>query len=512
VRRLVALGLLLAALAGCRAPVLDGARFDTERYSVRTDVSDPRVARRIAAEAERVHTVLRDYFGGEPAWDEPLAVLVADDPATYARLRLVEGSGGEYQHGALWPAVALVRWRDEAQGRRTLAHELVHHFVAARAPDLPLWLNEGLAEAIDHASRPLVVRRTVDAAGATVGLRTLDPVWCGVDRTRRQSDAQVLAALGRLEDYDAPDSDTLEDQGLRHVAAALVRHGLETEDWETLTDLADWTPDHRAFLRWLREVEPGEGAHRRFRPLLDGSDAPEAPFAPELVALRPPEGAAAAARAGPWTARAEDREVADRVAAHLERLRAGLAAHLGREPTPLVVHARRDMWHEAPSDAVAELGWGLVRGAGREPFGLVAAQPPGHLDRRLVRLVAARERLALWPDAPAWVAVGLAEALDHGPAGVAQNPYRCPVAYAREADPARLAVEVEAVLAAEAIGLATPEAALAGALVRFGLETAGWSTLAGLRGWRPEPGAFLRWLESADDYAATHTRFGPLLE
>jgi hypothetical protein len=224
---------------------------------IRTDVDDMAFARRVAAEAERMHGKLREYFGGTP---DRVLILTATSWSTYQSICEFSVSAGEYHHSWFSEPYVINSWTGELGGLKGMAHELVHHFVHSLAPKTPLWLNEGFAEALEHSSTP-----PSGDAGA------LDAWACPLSRADQLGSLAPQALdrrLKRLFTFQGSWDGPLVDGDLRLLAALLVRFGMETQGWRTLKDGAEWKPDRIHFARWLRS-EPSE--HGRFPPLLDGS-------------------------------------------------------------------------------------------------------------------------------------------------------------------------------------------------------------------------------------------------
>lgn len=109
---------------------------------------------------------------------------------------------------------------------------------------------------------------------------------------------------------------------------------------------------------------------------------------------------------------------------------------------------------------------------------------------------------------PDWKNEGLAHSLAHS--GLGRGYARCPVEEVRDrTDPAELEASIDRLLADDAPPASFDDLMLAGALVRFGLETQGWTTLGSLASWRPDRAAFVAWLRSD---APAHTRLPPVVE
>lgn len=261
--RLAPLLALAPILAGCSsAPELPGASHETRHYAVATDSPDPTFARRVGKLAERLHERLANDFGADP-FEGGCPLLVCTDRAAFDRTL---GTGKQRDpmaiQGSCQSGRVVVSWPDDVSGAQALAHELVHRFVAGRAPDAPGWVQEGLARAL-----ALAPNEPPPAPGLPPRSDLGHPVTA-----RRMPDAELWARLDELPKHAfRADPDFLEN-ALDHdvtdcaVAAALVRFGLETQGFRDLTAIAAWKPQKQAFLAWLKKIAP-ETAFEHFPPL-----------------------------------------------------------------------------------------------------------------------------------------------------------------------------------------------------------------------------------------------------
>ncbi len=253
------LGLLLCVFSlGCSAfPALRGSRFATAHYDIHTDTPNPEFAFRVARLAEHFHHQLASYYGRGDT--ERIPLFIFTDRATFDEHKWTERSYGEFISHPLHGSFSLVYWSTQ-----TLAHELVHHFVESFDPDLPLWKNEGIAQALDHrAVQPPVSYGSLLDDGQLI-IAHHSP--CPVDFARSLRDEEILALAEALPALEI-DGDRYREKS--QLGAAIVRFGLETQGWADLTALSAWEPDLRAFLVWLRSVDSGEESHRAFPPLLE---------------------------------------------------------------------------------------------------------------------------------------------------------------------------------------------------------------------------------------------------
>ena len=106
-------------------------------------------------------------------------------------------------------------------------------------------------------------------------------------------------------------------------------------------------------------------------------------------------------------------------------------------------------------------------------------------------------------DVPQWILVGLAKALDHRGSHCAPRtlagwtPARITSELARLGEPMRDRNHLN----------------FAGLVVRYGLETQGWTDLRALGTWTPDAEGIARWMAETDleSFEAAHTTFRPIL-
>ncbi|HZU95724.1 MAG TPA: hypothetical protein VFF73_03380 [Planctomycetota bacterium] len=213
----------LLGATGCTTPEPRGTSAESAHYEIRTDQGSARFSRSVAQAAEQAHAALKRLYGDEPVSSFPV-VVYTDQRAFEEQLApalRAKGFVGECEDH-----YALVLWRDDDKGKDTLAHELVHHFNAELLPDIPYWLDEGLAKA-------LAPKRT---AGD----------WLEAVATLREDELRA-----RLRTLDSlPEG---EDYSVRClVAAAVVRFALETGDLADVRALEKWKLRPDDFLKWLR--------------------------------------------------------------------------------------------------------------------------------------------------------------------------------------------------------------------------------------------------------------------
>ena len=101
---------------------------------------------------EQLRAVLQTLFGGmEFSSPVPTAIFVFDDPRSFAPYGLtyegkVKELGGYFSAGPLSNHVAIVGNQYSTDVSSTIYHEYLHYLLRTNQTELPLWLNEGLAE------------------------------------------------------------------------------------------------------------------------------------------------------------------------------------------------------------------------------------------------------------------------------------------------------------------------------------------------------------------------------
>ena len=114
--------------------------------------SNERQTRQAGNNLEELRAVLRNLFGGMVfSSPVPTYIFVFDHPKTFAPYTLYyEGRekqlAGYFSPGRLANQVAIVANRYGSEVSSTIFHEYVHYVLNTNQAELPLWMNEGLAE------------------------------------------------------------------------------------------------------------------------------------------------------------------------------------------------------------------------------------------------------------------------------------------------------------------------------------------------------------------------------
>ena len=125
-----------AGSIGTRGPSID---LETRRYSM-----TPGDRQRIRVAVDEVLRIYRDVLGVKVAWDFDIDLVVQGDTRKFKRQTNNRPIGGFYSHSEREAVVSGRAGR--AQVRTISIHESSHAILMDRAPYVPAWLNEGLAE------------------------------------------------------------------------------------------------------------------------------------------------------------------------------------------------------------------------------------------------------------------------------------------------------------------------------------------------------------------------------
>jgi len=152
----VAVSMLPARPAGCSESRLPKK---TDRWiEVRTanftlfSNANEKMTKRAGANLEQLRAVLRTLFGGmEFSSPVPTHIFVFDHPKSFAPYGLfydgkAKELGGYFSAGPLSNNVAIVGNQYSTDVSSTIYHEYLHYLLRTNQAELPLWLNEGLAE------------------------------------------------------------------------------------------------------------------------------------------------------------------------------------------------------------------------------------------------------------------------------------------------------------------------------------------------------------------------------
>jgi len=142
--------------AGCSEPRLpkENDRWIEVRTANFTIVSNAseKMTKTAGADLEQLRAVLRTLFGGmEFSSPVPTTIFVFDQPKSFAPYGLfyngkIKELGGYFSAGPLANNVAIVGNQYGTDVSSTIYHEYLHSLLRTNRAELPLWLNEGLAE------------------------------------------------------------------------------------------------------------------------------------------------------------------------------------------------------------------------------------------------------------------------------------------------------------------------------------------------------------------------------
>ena len=113
---------------------------------------DETASRRILLRVERLDAIVKEAFHLEERRPNPVTIYLFPDEASFAghlpeSLRERGRTQGYFLAGPDRSVIALSpRWDDDAQTRRLIFHEYVHHLSRVAGDHPPLWFSEGIAE------------------------------------------------------------------------------------------------------------------------------------------------------------------------------------------------------------------------------------------------------------------------------------------------------------------------------------------------------------------------------
>lgn len=247
-------------------------REETVNYRVLTDISQVR-GRDYADQLETIREFYAEVFGVEGQVRARRATVLIFDTEegfqAYADLTTddrVESLLGYYL--PRYDQLLLYEGRDDASGdatRRVLYHEAFHQFIYPLIPDLPYWVNEGLA---DYFSATVIENGSVSARGGPLAARLRDLRRFVSERGRPLSPSSLMRETPS-EFYSGPVAakyaqawamvhfflhGTVEDYQTRfqRYLSTLREGGTPTEAYEAAFTGLDW----KAFERdWWKHVK-----------------------------------------------------------------------------------------------------------------------------------------------------------------------------------------------------------------------------------------------------------------
>lgn len=256
-RRLHLLAWLLALPVAADDPVWQSV----SRGSVEVlTTADAVLARTALAELEALRAALASLAPGLARADAPLRIVLFDRESGAAEFRLNAFSPAYYAPGPAWSTIVVFGMDDRSLP--SLRHEFIHHLVRAGGRRLPLWLEEGLADALSPLPQSEAQRRVkLLRSGRRIPWREL-------------FEAKPAAAL-----YQDWDSARLFYAQSWALTEALVRSAGDELGWEEIDawqSAGQWTEEALDALleRFLRRPRPaGRKWKLERRPLEVRSDA-----------------------------------------------------------------------------------------------------------------------------------------------------------------------------------------------------------------------------------------------
>lgn len=157
--------------AGDEIPGVDGQwrRYQTPAFELFSHL-DERASQQILRRVERLDAIVKEAFHLEQRRPNPVVIYMFSDEAGFAAhvpdsLRALHRTAGFYLAGPDRSVIALSPKWDEAETRRLIFHEYVHHLSRVAGDDSPLWFSEGIAEffsSMEEDGGHLVLGRAID--------------------------------------------------------------------------------------------------------------------------------------------------------------------------------------------------------------------------------------------------------------------------------------------------------------------------------------------------------------
>lgn len=153
-RHALVLEVLFALAAVGAAPVWQRVTAGSTELLTAADAAQAQAA---LAELEALRSVLRAAAPELAAADARLRIVALPAEGGYDEFRLNAFSPAWYAPGPDWGAIVVFGL--EERDRPALRHEFIHHLLRAGGRKLPLWLEEGLADALSSLPREEAERR-----------------------------------------------------------------------------------------------------------------------------------------------------------------------------------------------------------------------------------------------------------------------------------------------------------------------------------------------------------------
>lgn len=119
--------------------------------------AEPALARAALAELEALREALSSVAPGLARADARLRIVLFDSESAAAEFRLNAFSPAYYAPGPAWSTIVLFGL--DERSLPALRHEFIHHLIRASGRKLPLWLEEGLADALSALPQTEAERR-----------------------------------------------------------------------------------------------------------------------------------------------------------------------------------------------------------------------------------------------------------------------------------------------------------------------------------------------------------------
>lgn len=117
----------------------------------------PRTAQRVLGELEALRRAMEETAPWLANASAPLRVVVFSSEEEFSRYRINAHSPAYFAGGPGWSVIVMAKVDDEAAA--SLRHEFIHFLMRSSSRKLPLWLEEGLADALSPLPKSEAARR-----------------------------------------------------------------------------------------------------------------------------------------------------------------------------------------------------------------------------------------------------------------------------------------------------------------------------------------------------------------
>lgn len=240
-------------------PKLKGAKVESEQFEIHSDEASSLRAGNLLLLAEKYHKIFRAYCGlpkrpkGTLKSEEKVLLYLFSDQRAFYKAQFRK----RHSYWERLPGKKRCRVLFFWEGRRSFPDNylnsrfiemIVSCFTHKYLPKAPYWFRMGLTVALNHNEK----------------YAARNPFRCPVTATSTSHTDSLYFEY--LEDLSSYSKAKFEEAPCRSFAGLVARFGLETMNWKDLSEVRNWEPDGRAFLKWFRGSRPQyyRYFHKRF--------------------------------------------------------------------------------------------------------------------------------------------------------------------------------------------------------------------------------------------------------